>query len=233
MQQRVAVVTGANRGIGFEIARQLAERGVHVVLTARDAVRGKQAASQLAERGLPVSFFALDVTSAESVQALANHVRGEHGRIDILVNNAGVALDRWIPSLDVDMEDYRLTLDINVLGPMRCTKVLLPLMKDAGYGRIVNLSSQLGSLEEMGGYTVAYRSSKTALNAQTKILADEHKDDDIKINAMCPGWVRTEMGGEDAPTSPEDAADTAIWLATLPADGPTGGFFQKRKPYPW
>ena len=233
VQQRVAVVTGANRGIGLEISRQLAERGVHVIMTARDVVKGKQAAGVLIERGLPVSFHELDVTSDASVQKLAEDIEKDPGRLDILINNAGVALDRWQPALDIDIEVYRQTLDINVLGPMRCTKWLLPLMKDNGYGRIVNLSSQLGSLQEMGGFTVAYRSSKTALNAQTRVLAEENKHDDILINCMCPGWVRTEMGGDDAPTSPEDAADTAIWLATLPSGGPTGGFFQQRKPYPW
>ncbi len=233
LQQRVAVVTGANRGIGYEIARQLAQRGVHVVITARDEARGLEAREKLSQEGLSVSFFPLDVTSDESAQALATHLQKTFGRLDILINNAGVALDKWVPSLAVEMDVFIRTYETNVFGVMRVSKMLIPLMKQHGYGRVVNLSSNLGSLEKAGGFTIAYRSSKTALNAVTRVLALELKHDDLLINAMCPGWVKTELGGEDAPRSAEEAADTAIWLATLPAGGPSGGFFQDRKPFPF
>lgn len=231
--QRIAVVTGANRGIGYEIARQLAQRGIHVVITARSQARGQEALDTLQKLDLPVSFFPLDVTSDESTQALAEHLRKTFGRLDILVNNAGVALDQWVPALNVDMDVFVRTYETNVFGAMRVSKALIPLMKEHGYGRVVNLSSNLGSLEKMGGFTVAYRSSKTALNAITRVLAAELKEGDLLINAMCPGWVKTALGGDNAPRSPEEAADTAIWLATLPSGGPTGGFFQDRKPFPF
>jgi NAD(P)-dependent dehydrogenase (short-subunit alcohol dehydrogenase family) len=233
VQQRVAVVTGANRGIGFEIARQLSQRGVHVVMTARSQESGEQALEILRRQGLVASFFTLDVTSDESAAALAEHLQKTHGRLDILVNNAGVALDKWVPALDVSMDVFKQTYETNVFGVMRVCKTLVPLMKEGGYGRVVNLSSNLGSLEKMGGFTIAYRSSKTALNAITRVLAMELKHDDILVNAMCPGWVKTALGGDDAPRTPEEAADTAIWLATLPSGGPTGGFFQDRKPFPF
>jgi len=232
VRERVAVVTGANRGIGFEVARQLAQRGVHVVITARNEQRGQEAVDILSKQGLAVSFFPLDVTSDASTAALSGHLQSTYGRLDILVNNAGVALDKWMPSLDVSMDVFIRTYETNVFGVMRVSKALLPLMKRHGYGRVVNLSSNLGSLEKMGGFSIAYRTSKTALNAITRVLAAEHKHDDLLINAMCPGWVKTELGGDDAPRTPEQAADTAIWLATLPTGGPTGGFFQDRKPFP-
>ncbi len=232
VQQRVAVVTGANRGIGFEIARQLSQRGVHVVLTARNEERGREALEKLTQAALPTSFFPLDVTSDASTQALADYLQTTFGRLDILVNNAGVALDKWMPSLDVSMDVFIRTYETNVFGVMRVSKALIPLMKKGGHGRVVNLSSNLGSLEKAGGFTIAYRTSKTAVNAITRVLAAENKHDDILINAMCPGWVKTELGGDDAPRSAEEAADTAIWLATLPTGGPSGGFFQNRKPSP-
>lgn len=233
VQQRVAVVTGANRGIGLAIAHQLSLRGVHVVLTARDEQRGDEALKGLLAQGLPVSFFGLDVTSDESATRLAEHLRSTWGRLDILINNAGVALDPWVSALSVEMSVFVATFETNVFGAMRVSKALIPLMREHGYGRVVNLSSNLGSLEKMGGLTVAYRSSKAALNAITRVLAAELKDDDILVNAMCPGWVKTALGGQDAPLTAEEAADTALWLATLPAGGPTGGFFQERKPLPW
>lgn len=233
VQQRVAVVTGANRGIGFAIARQLSLRGMHVVLTARDAQRGQAALADLLVEGLPVSFHPLDVTSDASTAQLAAHLRTTWGRLDVLINNAGVALDPWVSALNVEMSAFVSTFETNVFGVMRVSQALIPLMKEHGYGRVVNLSSNLGSLEKMGGLTVAYRSSKAALNAITRVLAAELKHDDILVNAMCPGWVKTGLGGEDAPRTPDEAADTAIWLATLPAGGPTGGFFQDRKPLPW
>jgi NAD(P)-dependent dehydrogenase (short-subunit alcohol dehydrogenase family) len=231
--QRIALVTGANRGIGLEIARQLAAKGVRVILTARDLARAEDAAGKLAAAGLPVTGRQLDVTDQASVDRLARSVQEEFGRLDILVNNAGILLDRDQHGTDADLEAARDTLETNVLGPWRLSKVFIPLMRRGGYGRIVNLSSQLGQLESMGGGYPAYRVSKTALNALTRVLADELKGSGILVNSACPGWVRTEMGGQEAPRSVEQGADTPVWLATLPDDGPTGGFFQERRRIPW
>ena len=231
--QRIALVTGANRGIGFEICRQLAGRGTRVLLTARDERRGQEAAARLTRDGLDVQFRQLDVTDEDSVRHLVGVVEAEFGGIDILVNNAGVYPDEGVPGLTIDLDTVRRTLEVNAYGPLRLCQALVPLMRRRRYGRIVNVSSGAGSLTEMGGGTLAYRVSKVSLNAITRILADEVRGSGILINAMCPGWVRTEMGGRHAPRSVEDGADTAIFLATLPDTGPTGGFFRDRKPIPW
>ena len=234
MTGKVAIVTGANRGIGFEICRQLAQQAVHVVLTSRDAAKGGTAFKKLRDAGLPVTFHQLDVTSASSIAALAAFVTGEFGRADILINNAGIMIDpRGSRLLDSRLETYRETLETNVLGPLALTQALLPLMKGQNYGRIVNMSSNLGRLSDMGTGTPAYRVSKTALNALTCIVAAETRAANILVNSMSPGWVRTDMGGPNAPRSAAQGADTAVWLATLPDGGPTGGFFYDRKPIPW
>ena len=234
MTDRVAVVTGANRGIGFEICRQLARAGAHVVLTSRDAAKGRVACKTLNDAGLPVIFHRLDVTSARSVDALAAFVAKQFGRADILVNNAGVLLDpRGSRFIDSRVETYRATIDTNVLGPLQVTQALLPLMLQRNYGRIVNLSSGMGQLAEMGNSTPAYRISKTALNALTCIVAAETAGTNVLVNAACPGWVRTDMGGASAPRTVAEGADTAVWLATLPNDGPTGGYFRDRQAIPW
>lgn len=231
--RRIALVTGANRGIGFEICRQIAGRGIRVLLTARDERRGREAAARLTRDGLDVQFRQLDVTDEDSVRRLAAFVEAEFGSVDILVNNAGVYPDEGVPGLTIDLETVRRTMEVNAYGPLRLCQALVPLMRRRRYGRIVNVSSGLGSLTEMGGGTLAYRVSKVSLNAITRILADEVRGSGILINAMCPGWVRTEMGGRHAPRSVEEGADTAIFLATLPDTGPTGGFFRDRKPIPW
>lgn len=231
--QRLALVTGANRGIGFEICRQLAKRGIRVLLTARDERKGRQAAARLTQDGTDVQFHQLDVTDDESVGRLVKFVEAEFGGVDILVNNAGVYPDEGVPGLTIDLDTVRRTLEVNAYGPLRLCQALVPLMRRRRYGRIVNVSSGAGSLTEMGGRTLAYRVSKVSLNAITRILADEVRGSGILINAMCPGWVRTEMGGRHATRSVEEGADTAIFLATLPDTGPTGGFFRDRKPIPW
>jgi NAD(P)-dependent dehydrogenase (short-subunit alcohol dehydrogenase family) len=234
MTDRVAVVSGANRGIGFEICSQLARAGVRVVLTSRDTAKGKAARKILSDAGLSVVFHPLDVTSARSIDALATFVAKEFGSADILVNNAGVLLDpRGTRFIDSGIDTYRATLDINLLGALRVTQALLPLMIERNYGRIVNLSSGLGQLAGMGTGTPAYRISKTALNALTCIVAAETAGTNVLVNAACPGWVRTDMGGPDAPRTVAEGADTAVWLATLPADGPTGGYFRDRKKIAW
>jgi len=233
--RRVTVVTGANRGIGLGIARQLARRGdIQVVLTSRDEAKGRAAANQLRGEGLEVDFHALDVTSERSVKTFAGWLEIACKRCDILVNNAGVMLDpRGSRVLNSKAATYRETLETNLIGPLLLAQALVPLMKRNGYGRIVNVSSGQGQLSDMGVGTPAYRVSKTALNALTRVLAAELKGSGILVNSMCPGWVRTDMGGAGAPRAVEQGADTAVWLATLPDDGPSGGLYRDRKPIPW
>ncbi|MGZ8212813.1 MAG: SDR family oxidoreductase [Burkholderiales bacterium] len=232
--ERIALVTGGNRGIGFEICRQLARQGLAVVLTARDAGKGKAAAKTLQDEGLAVEFHRLDVTSCRSIRACVASVAERRGHIDVLVNNAGVLLDpRGSRFLDSKLDTYRDTLETNLFGPLQLAQAVVPLMKANRYGRIVNLSSGLGQLADMGTGTPAYRLSKTALNALTRILAAEFRESNILANSMCPGWVKTGMGGDQAPKSPREAAETAVWLATLPNDGPSGGFFRDSKPVHW
>jgi NAD(P)-dependent dehydrogenase (short-subunit alcohol dehydrogenase family) len=230
---RIAVVTGANRGIGFETCRQLAGPDCHVILTSRDEAKGQQAADILRQEGKPVSYYPLDVTDLASVARLRTEVLEEFGRLDVLVNNAGVYLDEGISVFDVPLETVQLTMDVNFYGPFHLCRAFVPLMRRQNYGRVVNVSSGAGLITDMDGRTAAYKISKVALNALTRIVADEAGGYNIKVNTMCPGWVRTEMGGPAAPRSVEEAADTIIWLATLQDNGPTGGFFRDRKPIPW
>jgi NAD(P)-dependent dehydrogenase (short-subunit alcohol dehydrogenase family) len=232
--QRIALVTGGNRGIGHEICRQLAAKGMTVVLAARDAAKGEAAAAALRANGLAVEFQHLDVASECSIRAAVDAVMARHGRIDVLVNNAGILLDPRDAALaDTPLADYRATLETNLIGPLLLTQAVAPVMSKQRCGRIVNLSSLLGQLDDMGEGTPAYRISKTALNALTRIAAAELRGSGVLVNAMTPGWVRTGMGGPSAPLGPEQGADTAVWLATLPGDGPTGGFFRNRKRIKW
>jgi NAD(P)-dependent dehydrogenase (short-subunit alcohol dehydrogenase family) len=236
MMKRAALVTGANRGIGFEICRQLGGLGYAVVLTARDAERGEMAARTLRDEGIEARSHALDVTSPEDVARTVQFVEDEVGRLDVLVNNAAIAIDPQETLAEVDPEILRRTLETNLLGALRCCQGFLPLMKRQGYGRIVNVSSGRGSFSRLAAGASGgpcYRISKTALNAVTVILADETKETNILVNAMTPGWVRTRMGGVKAPLSAAEGADTAVWLATLPDDGPRGKFFKDREVFPW
>ena len=234
MTARIAVVTGAGRGIGFEICRQLARRGINVVLTARDAGRGNRAAEMLQGQGLNVIFHALDVIDPKQIHALADYLAQTHGRCDILVNNAGILIDkRGTGVLELQVETLRTTLGTNFYGPLQISQVLVPLMRKHRYGRIVNVSSGLGQLEGMGDGTPAYRASKAALNTLTLMLAAATRGSGILVNSMCPGWVRTDMGGASATRGVEKGAETAVWLATLPDDGPTGGFFRDRSAIAW
>ncbi|HWI13897.1 MAG TPA: SDR family oxidoreductase [Burkholderiales bacterium] len=233
-QQRVALVSGGNRGIGYAICRALARKGCAVVLGARSAAEGTAAAQALQAEGLTVEFRLLDVARDASVRACVTAVMKRHGRIDILVNNAGVLLDpKGSRVLDSHLDVYRDTLKVNFYGALRLAQAVAPLMRKARYGRIVNMSSGLGQLSGMETGAPAYRVSKTALNALTRMLAAELKDTGVLVNSMCPGWVRTRMGGRKADRTPEQAADTAVWLAMLPPSGPSGGFFRDRKRLPW
>jgi NAD(P)-dependent dehydrogenase (short-subunit alcohol dehydrogenase family) len=229
---RTVLVTGANRGIGFEAARQLARAGLDLVLSARDRDAGEEAAERLRDKGLDVRCEQLDVSSDESVRACARRLDADGVAVDVLVNNAGVLRSGGI--LDVDDDLVRDTLEVNLLGPLRTARAFLPGMIERGYGRVVNVSSGAGSLTEATPYTPAYSISKAALNMLTRHLAFAAEGSgDVKVNAMCPGWVRTDMGGGAAPRSAEEGADTIVWLATLPAGGPTNGFFRDRRPAAW
>jgi len=235
------VVTGANRGIGFEISRQLAQRGYAVILTARDPAKGRSATRVLAREGLDVTFHRLDVTDAAGIKRFARHLRRRVGRLDVLVNNAGIYLEGgYVDNLllpesvfDESIDKVRLTMVTNLYGPYRLCQALMPLMREGRYGRVVNVSSRSGQLSGMGGREAGYRMSKAALNALTRILAAELPGGQILVNSVSPGWVRSDMGGPKAPKTLAEGADTAVWLATLPKGGPHGGFFRERKPIPW
>ncbi len=227
---RIALVSGGNRGIGLEICRQLAERGYTVVLGSRDEGKGRAAAEELERNVIPHQ---LDVADAESVDRIAAFLEEEFGRLDVLVNNAGIANDEGQRGVDADLNRVREALEANVLGAWRLSEVVIPLMQRGGYGRIVNVSSGVGALEDMGGGSPGYRVSKTALNALTRILSSELRGSGILVNSICPGWVATDMGSPGAPRPVEDGADALVWAATLPNNGPTGGFFRDRRPIAW
>ena len=234
MDTRLALITGANKGIGFEIARQLARKGLRVILTSRGESRGNAAVKKLRKESLEVEGYALDVTDRKSVAALARKVEREHGRLDVLVNNAGILPGKYETSvLDEKESLFRDALETNFYGALRVSQALVPLMRAHRYGRVVNLSSGLGQLDEMGDGVCGYRVSKTALNALTRMLAAATADENILVNSMCPGWVRTDMGGANASRSVEKGAETGVWLALLPDGGPSGGFFRDKKPIPW
>ena len=234
----IAVVTGANRGLGLETCRQLARRGISVILTSRAQDRGEAAAAQLRSEGLDVRFQVLDVTDASAVRALSNYLRSEFGRLDILVNNAGIFSDPYDPAdpapdsvFNADLDTIRRALETNTFGALRLAQALIPLMN--GHGTVVNVSSGMGQLSDMNGCCPGYRLSKTALNAVTRIFADELKHTEIKVNSVCPGWVKTDMGGAGAERSVQEGAAGIVWAACLAADGPSGGFFRDGKPIPW
>ena len=233
LQPRVALVTGGNRGIGFEICRQLAARGLTVVLTARDEGKGRRAAEELAGAKGRVLFRRLDVADPAAPARLVAELEAELGGVDVLVNNAGVLLDRGYGAADVPMALVHETFEVNFFGAWRLCQAVVPGMRGRGYGRIVNVSSGMGQMTGMGAGYPAYRLSKLALNGLTRILAAELRGANVLVNTMSPGWVQTEMGGAGAPTSPAKGAETAVWLATLADRGPTGGFFERRRPVDW
>jgi NAD(P)-dependent dehydrogenase (short-subunit alcohol dehydrogenase family) len=232
---RVALVTGANRGIGLEIARQLSQKRIRVIMGARNLSQGKAAAKTLSLNNANIFAVELDVTREDTVERLTRKVASDFGRLDILVNNAGILIDESDRPTETKLEMVSSTLETNLVGSWRLCQAFIPFMKRNNYGRIVNVSSGAGSLTEMPEslYAPAYSISKTALNALTIMLATELRSANILVNAVCPGWVRTDMGGKNAPRSVEEGADTAVWLATLPDNGPTGGFFRDRTKIPW
>lgn len=258
----LAVVTGANRGLGLETCRQLAQRGMTVVLTSRDEAKGQRAADQLRAQGLAVVYRPLEVTDRESVASLTETLRRDFGRIEVLVNNAGIALDGF------DADVARRTLAVNCFGVMTVVDHLLPLLSP--HGRIVMVSSGMGQVAELtpelqamfldptmtrerlvdlmhtfvrdvaagqhtqrGWPSNAYRISKVSLNVFTRLLAKELADTPMRVNAVCPGWVRTDLGGHSATRRVEEGASGIVWAARLAEDGPTGGFFRDGRPIPW
>lgn len=231
---KIAVVTGGNRGIGSEVCRQLAKQGLQVVLTSRDAEKGDRAAQTLNDEGLDVIAYPLTVTAPNSVTQLVEFLQTKFGHVDVLVNNAGIYLDRDQSSIfETDLDTIRETLETNTYAPLRLAQAIVPLMRSQNYGRIVNVSSGMGQLTDMGGGSVGYRLSKTALNAVTCILAAELQGTNILVNSVCPGWVQTDMGGAGATRSPQQGADTIVWLATAPDGSATGSFFRDRQLIPW
>jgi len=229
----VALVTGANRGIGLEVCRRLAAQGLRVVLTGRDATRADDAARALAKDGLDVTSAVLDVADAGTISRLKERVDAGFGRVDVLINNAAVLVGEDRGVLTTRVDDFRSTLETNVAGALAMCQAFVPGMMQRKYGRVVNVSSTAGQLTSMGTYAPAYSISKTALNAVTRQVAAAAKGSGVLVNSACPGWVRTRMGGSGAPRSVEEGADTIVWLATLPANGPTGGFFRDRRAIDW
>jgi NAD(P)-dependent dehydrogenase (short-subunit alcohol dehydrogenase family) len=223
----VSLVTGANRGIGREVCRQLAERGHTVLLSARDGHAAAEAATAVGATPLR-----LDVTDAASVEEAAAIVRDRYGKLDVLVNNAAITYDTWQRVTGADLGVVREAAETNLYGPWLMVERFLPLLRSSDHPRIVNVSSEAGSLTSMGGGTPAYTVTKAALNALTRMLAAELRADHFLVNAVCPGWVATDMGGRGGrPVA--DGATGVVWAATLPDDGPTGGFFRDGRPLPW
>jgi len=240
LRGKVALVTGANKGIGLEIARQLAQQGSTVLIGARDSQRGEEAAQTLRLEGLDARFLPLDVTDQATIDAAAKQIESEFGKLDILVNNAAVALDQTPPS-GLEMETLRTTYDTNVFGVFAVIKAMLPLIKKSEAGRIVNMSSGLGSLTQTsdpnwgfaGVNLLAYNSSKSAVNAITVQFANELRDTPIKVNAADPGYVATDLNQHRGHRTVQQGATAPVRLATLPADGPTGSYFDENGGVPW
>lgn len=238
MSDKIAIVTGANRGLGLEAVRQLAQRGITTILTCRDAAKGEAATQSLQQQGLPVVFHQLDITQENSVSALQQWVQQQYGCVDILINNAGIFPDtsgpnEFISAFEVSVEVLRLGMETNLYGAFRMCQAFIPMMQARNYGRVVNVSSGMGQFEGMKGGYPAYRTSKTALNTLTCLFADELTGSNVLINSMCPGWVRTDMGGANADRDVSEGADTMVWLATLSDGSKSGGFFRDRQEIAW
>lgn len=236
--ERVAIVTGANRGLGLEVCKQLASKDFLVVLTSRDEVKGKKSVDSLHEEGLTNIFFhQLDVTNIESIKKLENYIVNKLGQVDILVNNAAIYLDKKLPQnssiLMLNTDTLNKTIETNLYGQLNLCQTFAPMMIERSYGRIVNVSSIAGQLTSMRGRHPAYRISKVAINALTRILASELEGTHVLVNAVCPGWVKTDLGGPNATRTVEEGASTVVWLATLPNDGPSGLFFRDNQPIDW
>jgi NAD(P)-dependent dehydrogenase (short-subunit alcohol dehydrogenase family) len=240
LKGRVALITGANKGIGLEIARQLATAGATALIGARDSGRGEKAAEALAADHLDARFIRIDVTEQSSIDQGASAIERDFGKLDILVNNAGIGIDNAPPS-QLDMDVLRRTYETNFFGVFAVTKAMLPLLRKSDGARIVNISSGLGSLTQnsepgyqyAGAKLLAYNSSKSALNALTIQFAHELRDTPIKVNSADPGYVATDLNNQRGTRTVEQGARAAVKLSTLPADGPTGGYFDEDGVVPW
>lgn len=233
MAQRVAVVTGANRGLGLETARQLLAHGLRVALTGRDLHAVVRALDAL--KAAPGSAIAvpMDVTDTSSIKRAHRTIVKTLGSVDVIVNNGAILLFESSDVLETPLEGFRETFETNCFGVIEVCREFVPPMAERGYGRVVNVSSGAGQLSRMSTYAPAYSMSKAALNAFTRILAQTYRDAGVLANVVDPGWVRTDMGGWSAPRTVQQGADTTVWLATLPDSGPTGGFFRDRHPIEW
>jgi NAD(P)-dependent dehydrogenase (short-subunit alcohol dehydrogenase family) len=228
---KTVLITGANRGIGFETARQLATRGFQVVIGARSEQHGQKALRDL-ERVGKVSLLVVDVSDSKSIASAASQFAAT-GQLDVLINNAGIYPDEGISILTISREQMASTLQTNTLGALEMTQAFLPYLKKSSAARVINLSSGYGQLDGLSANVPSYCLSKLALNGVTIMLAPALKEHGIAVNSMCPGWVRTDMGGSSAPRSVEEGADTAVWLATEADQKLTGRFFRDRKEIPW
>jgi len=231
MNKKLAVVTGANKGIGKEIVRQLAEKGMHVILTSRNFDRGTLALRDLDNES--IRYHQLDVTSQNSIAGLHDYIKREFGSLDVLVNNAGINYDTWHTALGADLDNVRETFETNFFGAWQTIQILLPMLTKSKSARVINVSSGAGALNDMGAGTPGYSASKAALNVLTIKMAAELIKNKISINSVCPGWVRTEMGGATAPRSVEEGAETIVWLATEADHSLTGKFFRDKQEISW
>lgn len=232
MDRKIAIITGASRGIGKQAALELGKQNVIVLCASRRREDSQQTVDTIRKQGGEAEAFSLDVSSPDSVREFLKEIKSKYPRIDILVNNAGIYLDQGDLE-NTTLEKLQGTLDTNLIGPFLLSQGILPLMKKNGYGRIVNLSSGMGQLYDMSSGYAAYRISKTAINALTRILHAEAGSKNIKVNSVCPGWVRTDMGGPTATRSVEQGAETVVWAALLGEDGPSGIFLRDKKEIPW
>jgi len=238
-ERRVAIVTGGNRGMGLETCRQLAQSGFRVVLTSRESASGEAVAATLREEeGLEVEPFRLDLTRAEDIAALIAHARRQLGRVDVLINNAGlyleyggVAVRNRTSVFEAQLQVIRVIMETNLIGPFTLSQGLIAIMRERGYGRVVNVTSAMGQLAEMGSGAPGYRLAGVGINAMTRIFAQELQGTNVLVNSVDPGWVRTRS--PEAHRSIEEGVETTIWLATLPNGGPSGQFFRDKQPIPW
>jgi NAD(P)-dependent dehydrogenase (short-subunit alcohol dehydrogenase family) len=231
--QRVALITGSNRGIGLETAQQLAKRGFHVVIAARNEAGAQQAIKTIQAAGGKATFLPLDVSSPSSIHSAASHFAKLSDHLDVLINNAGIYPDKGFNILTIPREQMVQTLQTNTLGQLEVTQAFLPYLRQAAAARVINVSSGYGQLEGLSPGAPSYCLSKLALNGLTIMLAEALQPDNIAVNSMCPGWVRTDMGGPDATRSVEEGADTAVWLAAEAPHELTGKFFRDRQEIPW
>lgn len=233
MKQKIALITGANRGLGRGTALTLAKKNYSVILTARKKESLLEIEQELKKITPAVFSYELDVANIDSIERQSRLILNSFGHVDVLINNAGVYKDGMRSTLAESASDIMECFQTNTLGPALLCQFFMPFMKRHQYGRIVNVSSGMGQLKEMNAEDIAYRLSKTALNAVTKVYSHEGQGYNVLVNSICPGWVKTDMGGSLAPRSIEEGISGIIWAATLPDGGPTGGFFRDGKPLDW